>query len=83
MPPSPDSAFLGRAWAVVTAAAATAELCVVLGTERIVDDALRITALVINRDGTLRAFKIKCSWILPRKLFIPRVLNGGFSRMGR
>lgn len=58
-PPSPDSVFLKRAWAVVAAAAVKVGLCVVLGTERIVDDTLRITALVINRDGTLTGFQDK------------------------
>ncbi len=49
--PPPDPAFLERAWSAVAAAAAKANLAVVLGTERIVDGALLITALVINRDA--------------------------------
>jgi predicted amidohydrolase len=57
--PSPDSAFLERAWSAIAAAAAAANLTVVLGTERIVDGALRITALVINRDGTIAGFQDK------------------------
>lgn len=59
MVPPPDSAFLERAWSVVAAAAAKANLAVVLGTERIVDNALRITALVIDRDGTMAGFQDK------------------------
>src|SRR5688572_8490615 len=49
--PPADPAFLERAWSAVAAAAARGNLAVVLGTERVVDDALFITALVINRDG--------------------------------
>ena len=54
--PAPDPAFLERAWSVIAAAAAKADLAVVLGTERVVDGALLITALVINRDGTIAGF---------------------------
>ena len=57
--PPPDRAFLERAWSLVAAAAAKANLAVVLGTERIVDDALLITALVVNRDGTIAGFQDK------------------------
>jgi predicted amidohydrolase len=57
--PSPDPVFLERAWSAVAAAAAKANLVVVLGTERIVDGALLITALVINRDGTIAGFQDK------------------------
>src|SRR4029079_8258093 len=52
-------AFLERAWAVVTEAAAKASVAVVLGTERVVDNALLATALVINRDGTVAGFQDK------------------------
>src|SRR5258706_8409809 len=58
--PPPDPAFLERAWSATAAAAAKADLAVVLGTERVVDDALIITALVINRDGTIAGFQDKC-----------------------
>jgi predicted amidohydrolase len=57
--PPPDPVFLERAWSVVAAAAAKAQLAVVLGTERIVDDALFISAMVINRDGTIAGFQDK------------------------
>jgi predicted amidohydrolase len=57
--PSPDAAFLERAWSAVRAAAAKADVAVVLGTERIVDGALFITALVINPDGTIAGFQDK------------------------
>jgi predicted amidohydrolase len=57
--PPVDPVFLARAWAVIASAAAKANLAVVLGTERVVDGALLITALVINRDGTLAGFQDK------------------------
>src|SRR5438128_3671137 len=57
--PPPDPAFLQRAWSAIAAAAAKASLAVVLGTERVVDDALLATALVINPDGTIAGFQDK------------------------
>ena len=57
--PPPDEVFLERAWSVIAAAAAKADVGVVLGTERVVGEALRITALVINRDGTIAGFQDK------------------------
>jgi len=57
--PPPDPAFLERAWSVIRAAAAKANLVVVLGTERVVDGVLLITAMVINRDGTIAGFQDK------------------------
>lgn len=58
MPP-PDPVFLERAWSAIAAAAGKANIGVVLGTERVVDGALRITALVIDRDGTIAGFQDK------------------------
>ena len=57
--PAPDPAFLEQAWSTIAAAAARAGVVVVLGTERLVDDRLRISALVINRDGTVAGFQDK------------------------
>jgi predicted amidohydrolase len=57
--PPPDPVFLERAWATIQAAAAKANIAVILGTERIVDGALLATALVINRDGTIAGFQDK------------------------
>ena len=57
--PPPDRAFLERAWSAVAAAAAAANVAVVLGTERVVDAGLLISALVINRDGTFAGFQDK------------------------
>ena len=57
--PPPDPGFLERAWSRLASAAAEANLAVVLGTERFVDGGLVITALVINRDGTIAGFQDK------------------------
>jgi predicted amidohydrolase len=57
--PPPDTAFLERAWSAIAAAAAKASVAVVLGTERVVDDTLLITALAVNRDGTIAGFQDK------------------------
>jgi predicted amidohydrolase len=57
--PPPDQAFLEDAWGQIAAAARKANVAVVLGTERVVDNGLRITALVINRDGTIAGFQDK------------------------
>jgi len=57
--PPPDPLFLERAWSAIASAAASAGLAVILGTERVVNGALLITALVINRDGTIAGFQDK------------------------
>ena len=57
--PPPDAAFLERAWSTIAAAAGKANVAVVLGTERVVDEGLLISALVINRDGTIAGFQDK------------------------
>jgi predicted amidohydrolase len=57
--PGPDPGFLERAWSSIAAAAEKANLAIVLGTERVVDEALFATALVINRDGTIAGFQDK------------------------
>lgn len=57
--PPPDPEFLERAWSNIAAAAAKADLAVVLGTERVVANGLLISALVINRDGTIAGFQDK------------------------
>ena len=57
--PPPDDAFLSQAWADIAMAAAKAGIVVVLGTERIVDGAPRLTALVIDRDGKTLGFQDK------------------------
>jgi predicted amidohydrolase len=55
----PDAAFLKRAWSAIGAAAAKVKVAVVLGTERVVHNAVFATALVINRDGTIAGFQDK------------------------
>jgi predicted amidohydrolase len=57
--PRPDPVFLERAWSAVAAAAAKGAVAVVLGTERVVDGALFLTALVVNPDGTIAGFQDK------------------------
>src|SRR5580704_7394765 len=43
--PTPDAQFLERAWSGIAAAAAKAKVAVVLGTERVFDGSLLISAL--------------------------------------
>lgn len=57
--PPPNPAFLEGAWSAAAGAAAKAKVAVVLGTERIVDGALRATALVINPDGSIAGWQDK------------------------
>jgi len=57
--PPHDPAFLERAWSAVAAAARRAGVAVILGTERRVGEALRITALVVNPDGTVAGWQDK------------------------
>jgi len=55
----PDAAFLERAWSEIAAEAARSGVAVVLGTERAVGGALRISTLVIDRDGSVAGFQDK------------------------
>ncbi|HUQ95972.1 MAG TPA: carbon-nitrogen hydrolase family protein [Bryobacteraceae bacterium] len=57
--PPPDPAFLERAWSATAAAAAKASITVILGTERLDHGSLLISALVIQRDGTIAGFQDK------------------------
>jgi len=57
--PVPQPGFLERAWSVVCDAARKADVAVILGTERVADQARFITAMVINRDGTIAGFQDK------------------------
>lgn len=58
--PPPDVAFLHRAHCAIAAAAAEADIAVVMGTERIADDgSLLATALVVDRQGTVAGFQDK------------------------
>ena len=57
--PSPDPAFLQRAWVDVADAARSAGVTVILGTERVTDRGLQITACVIDPDGTVAGWQDK------------------------
>ncbi len=57
--PPADPAFLERAWSRIAVAAATANITVILGTERFVDGALVATALVIDQNGSIAGFQDK------------------------
>ncbi len=57
--PSPDPAFLEGACAEVANAARIACITVILGTERVTDRGLQITACVINPDGTVAGWQDK------------------------
>ena len=57
--PPPDADFLERAWSSIAAAAAKGNVAVILGTERLVDAGLLITALVIDKDGSRAGFQDK------------------------
>ena len=58
-PEPPHAAFLERAWAQIAQAAGESNVAVILGTERVTDAGLGISALVINRDGTIAGFQDK------------------------
>ena len=54
-----DAAFLDHAWSTIASAAARANVAVILGTERVIGDAVLASALVINRDGSVAGFQDK------------------------
>lgn len=56
---APDPEFLERAWAEVAQSARAAGVSVVLGSERVTDQGLQITALVINSDGSIAGWQDK------------------------
>lgn len=55
----PDTAFLERAWSNIALVAGKANIAVILGTERVINDVVLIAAMVINRDGTIAGFQDK------------------------
>lgn len=57
--PPPDAEFLERAWAKVGAAAGEAKITVILGTERITDQGLQISACVFDPDGSVAGWQDK------------------------
>jgi predicted amidohydrolase len=57
--PPPDPVFLTAAWRAVESAAAQANIAVVLGTERVSENGVRPTVLVVQADGTRAGFQDK------------------------
>jgi predicted amidohydrolase len=55
----PDPRFLEWAWSTVAQAAANAKIAVILGTERVVNGGLVMTALVLDPDGAQQGFQDK------------------------
>jgi predicted amidohydrolase len=55
----PDESFLDHAWGVIAAAAAESNVGVILGTERVAEGNLRLTAVVIGSDGTIQGCQDK------------------------
>ncbi|MEO5924672.1 MAG: carbon-nitrogen hydrolase family protein [Bryobacteraceae bacterium] len=58
-PPAPDKVFLEAAWSAISRAAAKANVAVILGTERVIDSKLLISALVIDRKGNTLGWQDK------------------------
>jgi len=57
--PPVNASFLESAWSTVAESAGKANITVILGTERFVDGALRLTALVIKEDGSIAGLQDK------------------------
>jgi predicted amidohydrolase len=57
--PPPDTTFLDNAWSKIASVAGASDIAVILGTERVVNDRLIATALVINNDGSIAGFQDK------------------------
>jgi len=57
--PPPDREFLEQAWSAVGAAAKAASITVILGTERLSDRGLQITACVFGPDGAIVGWQDK------------------------
>ncbi|HEX6973162.1 MAG TPA: carbon-nitrogen hydrolase family protein [Vicinamibacterales bacterium] len=55
----PNRDVLERAWSDIAEAAQRAGVATILGTERVLDTGLLISALVIDRDGTIEGFQDK------------------------
>jgi predicted amidohydrolase len=57
--PPPDRAFLERAWSEVASAAKKAGVGAIVGTERLIDQGLLASALVVDGEGTILGFQDK------------------------
>lgn len=58
-PPAPDAAFLAHATNAIASAARDATVAAVVGSERLDGAALRATALVVDRDGSVLGYQDK------------------------
>jgi predicted amidohydrolase len=57
--PAPNEAFLEDAWGKIASSAGNSGVAVVLGTERVTNSGLVISALVINADGSVAGWQDK------------------------
>jgi predicted amidohydrolase len=57
--PPADAAFLEQAWSAVALAAGRANVCALIGTERVTPEGLVVSTLVVNRDGSRAGFHDK------------------------
>ena len=57
--PPPDGRFQEAAWVAIAETAKNARVTAIVGTERLVEDRLRISALVVNADGSVAGFQDK------------------------
>ena len=57
--PAPNKGFLEYAWDAIASSAGNSGVAVVLGTERVTNSGLLISALVINADGTVAGWQDK------------------------
>jgi predicted amidohydrolase len=57
--PPPDPVFLERAWSAVASAARAARITVILGTERVTDRGLQLSACVFTADGEIAGWQDK------------------------
>ena len=74
--PPPDPVFLEAARSAVADAARRAAITVILGTERITDRGLQITACVINPDGTIAGWQDKGQIDPSEEVAYPALGNG-------
>jgi len=71
--PAPDPVFLERAWAAVADAARIGRITVILGTERVTERGLQISACVFNPDGTVAGWQDKGQLDPPEESVYPAV----------
>ena len=81
--PPPNQEWLNRAWSSIAAAAAAANIAVILGTERVVNDVLLVTALSFSGTASSLAFKTKFNWLPAKKAPTRSVPTGTYSMKAR